>query len=63
MTEETPFDYTEDLSEEPMPDDKVVDDSKAGLGSPHGSWKSEPPTEQDELDWFDPDYVDPDPED
>lgn len=55
-------DYEPDLSDEPMPDDPVVDDSKSHLGSPPDSWKGERATEQDELP-EDEDYRDPDPED
>lgn len=56
------FDYRESLDDEPMPEDDAVGDSKARLGSPPGSWKQEPPTEQDELP-TDEGYRDPDPED
>lgn len=35
---------------EPQPVDPEIDPEDEEKGSPHGSWKDEPPAEQDEID-------------
>lgn len=49
--------YEIDLSpvKQPAPDPDV-DPSHSLKGSPPGSWKHERPTEQDEIDSYDPNY-------